>query len=560
MNLNLNCKALAYPASDLSPTQRVSPCPCFLVFRCEGTKLATLLLVARIPTAHGDAELQFALQYDADNLVPGRVKLSTGKGTLTQAQLDGIVAAKGKGKTRPDFKTLDMSIMRPSPVWCPAGTPVVSPKPGCEPAFQRLMDLAKATTIHVIFDFGQLSVHKEHLSAFKAFSKAAKGLAGFPVDGLLVDQGLRKASWQVFAPLEVNGANEVDAAPPAYEGSRARKRPRQGTFSNISPLLPPRSWTPQSPTGSHSSAKTIPISPATEAAAVARARTEYHTDYISALVDDRLAAHLAKANAQHAAATEAAIDAAVAKRIADHLAGPVHAATVTAAVSTRLDSAVQSHLPTALKSLLAHPSPPAQSPTHETRGNRSPPLPALTPLARSFLPHLRTHLTAQFALLQEQQLQHFAQQVSDKMDEVEMAAADARVAQQGEFETEMDEYMAEMGLLRRDAVRDMWEEGEQILTRGREEFETLGEEIEETLFNLTDSVAVIGEGIEKLGRFKLRKMVREEVARQVRWERQKRRGVGMGRVPRGWGRCLLTHPDPKLLGRRRLAEGEWEAV
>lgn len=219
MNSNLDFKALAYPASNLSVDKPVSPCLCSFVFQCDDAKLATLLLVARIPTAHG-TESQFVLQYDADTLMPHAVKLSTGNGYITQSQLDKILPVKGKGKKRPDMKTLDLSIKGPVPLWCSASNPSFSPQPGCELAFRALVDLAKATTVHVVLDYSH--VRKKYQGMFKAFSKATRGLVGYPVEALLVQQGLRKASWEVFAPIEAAGA------PPAYEGSRTCKRSRQG--------------------------------------------------------------------------------------------------------------------------------------------------------------------------------------------------------------------------------------------------------------------------------------------------------------------------------------------
>lgn len=229
MNLNLHVTALAYPASNPSANDPVSPCLCSLVYRCDNVKLATLLLVLRLPTAHGTTDSEFVLQYDGDNLMPSDVKLVSGKGRLQQPQLDQLVPLQGKGKKRLDIKTLELSVKQLPPAWCPADVPAVSPKPGCELAFQSLVGLAKATRIDVVFDFNQL--HQRHHGSFKAFSKAAKGLFGYPVDAALIARGLRKASWQVFAPTEVAGA------PPAYEDSRARKRPRQGQSPVASPFL-----------------------------------------------------------------------------------------------------------------------------------------------------------------------------------------------------------------------------------------------------------------------------------------------------------------------------------
>jgi hypothetical protein len=225
MNIDPDFKALAYPAPTLSDLSKfsdnhaVSPCLCHPVFRCHDGKLATLLLVITIPTAQG-AESQFVLQYDAHDLIPSAAKLSSGTGYLTQSQLDEILPVTAKAKTRPDIKTLDLSIKHASPLWCSAGNPSFSPKPGCEPTYQALVDLARATTIHVVLEYSH--VRKEYQGSFKAFSKASRGLVGYPVAASLVEQGLRKATWEVFTPTQ------VAEAPPAYEGSRTRKRSRPG--------------------------------------------------------------------------------------------------------------------------------------------------------------------------------------------------------------------------------------------------------------------------------------------------------------------------------------------
>lgn len=220
MNFDLDLKALAYPASNLSDDEPVAPCLCSLVFRCDDAKLATLLLVVRIPTACGITDSEFVLQYNGDNLMPTGVRLVTNRGHLKQTQLNELVPLKGKGKQRLDIKTLQLSIRELSPVWCTASTPAFSPRPGHESALQRLVDLAKETKIDIVFDFNQL--HQSYKSSFKAFGKAARGLVGYPVEAALLGRGLRKASWEVFAPTETAGA------PPAYKDSKTRKRPREG--------------------------------------------------------------------------------------------------------------------------------------------------------------------------------------------------------------------------------------------------------------------------------------------------------------------------------------------
>ena len=226
MKLDLNLKAFAYPASNLSEDEPVSPCLCSFVYRWDDFKYATLLLVLNIPTAHGTEDFEFVLQYDADNLKPTHVRLANGKERLEQPQLDELV---GKGMKDRDIKTLHLSTEQLPPAWCPAGITTFSPKPGLEPAFQRLVKLAKETSIHVVFDFKQL--RKECRGSFKAFSKAARGLSGYHVDASLEERGLRRARWEVFAPTEVAGA------PPTYTDSHTRKRPRQGKSPKTFPFL-----------------------------------------------------------------------------------------------------------------------------------------------------------------------------------------------------------------------------------------------------------------------------------------------------------------------------------
>lgn len=159
------------------------------------------------------------------------------------------------------------------------------------------------------------------------------------------------------------------------------------------------------------------------------------------------------------------------------------------------------------------------------------------------LPHLRTHLTDQFKLYQQQQLKRFEKMVDTKYSDVERAAYDDRVEAEGEFEMVMEEHKAEIQLLREDTIDDLWGEGDKILEQGRVVCSEFGEDINEQLFRLCDR-------IERLNRYALRKMVVAEVSRQ-----QKRKKA----VPKGWGRNLLMG-ERTLLGRRREAEDEWSDV
>lgn len=238
MNFDLGFKVLVYPAPD-PPESSVSPCVCSFVFKCDTAKRATLLLFTSIPTIH-DAETPFVLQYDVDMLE--RATLVSNSGSVTRSQLDSIPLVReerGKGKRRLDIKTLHLTTMDAPPLWCTAAIPSFSPQPENELAFQQIFHLAKARHIHIVLDVS--AIHRKHQSMFRAFSKRAKNLEGFPVRDSLSEKGLRKASWEVFAPSEI-APSETVGVPPAYRktgqaegegeceggGSRTRKRSRPG--------------------------------------------------------------------------------------------------------------------------------------------------------------------------------------------------------------------------------------------------------------------------------------------------------------------------------------------
>ena len=242
MNLDLGFKVLVYPAADPLESS-VSPCVCSFVFKCDTAKRATLLLFTSIPTIH-DAETLFVLQYDADMLE--RATLVSNSGSVTRSQVDTILVPlmreeRGKGKRRLDIKTLHLTTLDAPPLWCAAAIPSFSPQPGSEPTFQQFCHLAKARYIHIVLDVS--GIRSKHQSMFRAFSKRARNLEGFPVRDFLIEKGLRKASWEVFAPSEIGPApapSETVGLPPAYrreeqaegenegEGSRPRKRSRPG--------------------------------------------------------------------------------------------------------------------------------------------------------------------------------------------------------------------------------------------------------------------------------------------------------------------------------------------
>ena len=172
-----------------------------------------MLLVVQMSTAD-DLE-PFVIQYDADNLLPGHVKLTSGIYTALKPHMDGIL--RFEDDKRPQIKTLTLGFQHAVPVWClrPQNS---AREPRSVPSYGRIVDLVRATAICVVFDYKFLS--QEHQSPFKAFSKASKGLTGYPVRQFLFDRGLRETDWTHLSPVDNVGA------PPAY--GTPRKRLREG--------------------------------------------------------------------------------------------------------------------------------------------------------------------------------------------------------------------------------------------------------------------------------------------------------------------------------------------
>ncbi|KAJ4361271.1 hypothetical protein N0V95_002040 [Ascochyta clinopodiicola] len=439
----------------------------------------------------------FVLQYDADNLLSGTVSLGSGNKLLSRPQLDDLL--RDKDNKHFDIKTLALSIERPCPLWC-TDAQSFSPNPGREPVLCQFVDLAKSTTIHIVFDYKH--IRKEHQGRFRAFCKAARGLNGYPVEESLKKQGLRKASWEVFGPIDAVGA------PPPYESSSTRKRPRHA--SPTSPSQCSKHFAPQSPTESHSSEKTVPFSPVTTAEALGRVLSraspvfDFQTEAINAAVSKQLPAHLERFGA-------AAISAVIKEQLPIHLEEALQPEAINTAVAKHLNTVLPTLLPNMLEILLtdapkSNPSSPTASfASMDSHGDRYPKLPSLTPLGKTLVPHLRVHLAGQFRQYQAQQLQEFEKLVNKTLEQLEDSAYDTRARETAEFMGDMEEHKTEVSLLRRDTIQDLWRETEDVIARCKEEGWALGEDINERLSELCSK-------IDRVKRVRLRKMVASESA------------------------------------------------
>lgn len=509
MTFTLGFKALAYPASS-SP----SLLPCSLAFRCDAAaEQATVLLVATVQTTQGAQT--FALQCDADKL--RAASLSRGNSQLLQPQLDGLL--RHQDNKQPDVKTLALEFERPCPLWCARSeADAFVPKAGSEQAFQQLVSLAKATSIHVVFDYK--FVARPYQTMFRAFSKAAPGLRGFPVDHLLAARDLRRASWDVFGPSDATGV-----PPPAYDN--ARKRPRQSSSGTGSPHQSPKRLAPQSPSESHTSDQTVPLSPAAAAAIEKALRASPAFDYQSTAINAAVAQQL-----------PAALKDALPTLLRDIMP------TLFAGSPSQSNHSTPR---TSFRSSSVEPSPPSPVDPSRTSFDQTTPsqekLPKLSPLARTLLPHLALHLNRQFRTHERRLLKRFTTLLEAETSLIAHESADLL--------DELEEAKAELSLLREDAISELVKETSTVLERGREEGVELADGVGERLLTVWGEAC---EHVDRVGKWEVKKMVRREVAR---WNRAKarrgiRKGVGVGGETKRAG--------ARLLGRRRETQGEWEDV
>ncbi|KAH6625102.1 hypothetical protein C7974DRAFT_424829 [Boeremia exigua] len=522
MNLNLDFKALAYPASTSSDP--VSPCSCSLVFRCDAvSRQATVLLVARIST-RCDTQV-YALQYDANNLQCGTARLSSGH-NLPQPQSHDLL--RDRSNKHLDIKTLSFDLVQQCPLWCPdAGAFGPAPNPEL---VHPIFELAKATSINVVFDYKRL--RKEHQGMFRAFSKAARGLRGYPCEELLTDQGLRKASLEVLSPVVTTGA------PPPYDRSRQRQRLTTPSPPKSPPLEPA---VLQSPTGSHSSEKTIPFSPAA-AESLERAlgqvspAFDFQTAAINAAVRQQISAYLD----QHQAET---IKAALNREPLSDV--------INAAVSKYLEENLPTILPQSLERIIAGPlkpllgSPVTSFRSFDSVGNWYPKLPPLTQVGKILIPHLRTHLAEQFRRDLARREQSFEKTLAKRMSEVESDVQGACEEEREKLLEDIGDQQADFALLKTDVMTDLENEIDVLFKQKLENFEDLINDMEDRMCDACTETCI------KFNTVGLQRLIAHEVRR---YERRKRMKKG---VHRGVGK-MIRGGTKRLLGKRRRSEdADW---
>ncbi|KAJ4993163.1 hypothetical protein SVAN01_01515 [Stagonosporopsis vannaccii] len=150
------------------------PTPSAMMFRFnERQATASILLQWPLLVVGHDAPQTFTAQYDADNVAAGALGPATLP--LPQARLDGL-AREGN----PQMQTLTLTLSGPPPLWVPQDVGLrPRPQPGHEAAFGCVAALARATSLHVLFDFKWL--HRDHHAVFHRLVAHPRQLRAYPV-------------------------------------------------------------------------------------------------------------------------------------------------------------------------------------------------------------------------------------------------------------------------------------------------------------------------------------------------------------------------------------------
>lgn len=179
----------------------------------------------------------FIVQYDPDN-IQSAVDV---EGT---ADRDVVLSRLSLDAPTPSLHTLSLWLKSPCPLWCPHQRPLL-PKPGCEASFGALVQLAKATVVHLVFDYARLR-HPRLQRCYKLFVNQPEKLAPFRIEHHFSSKGLDRCDWRAV--------DLPDAAPPAYAESVNKRH-----WPGKSPA--PATFPPKADPGQVSSLSLEPSSP-----------------------------------------------------------------------------------------------------------------------------------------------------------------------------------------------------------------------------------------------------------------------------------------------------------
>jgi hypothetical protein len=191
-----------------SVPHKPAPWLCFLVVRVdESHHKATVELQFGRKFRGVDGERRVSLVYDADNLVPGTTTLDHANSPPPPYFLSQIARHNGR-----NLKILSLALMERCTIrWSRALGDI---EHSLDERYQQLADLARATSLHILFDYAWLNPAKS--AQFLSLVDTSKQLARYPVD--TVSQ-FREANWTVLVPEDAAPLE----APPSYEDASLRR-------------------------------------------------------------------------------------------------------------------------------------------------------------------------------------------------------------------------------------------------------------------------------------------------------------------------------------------------
>jgi hypothetical protein len=190
---------------------------CYMrLFQKDDKQLSIALYVP--VTLYGAVEEQvFVVQYDADNQrnhYPAT--LNSVPVHVPNDRLEELAR-----HTKPETTTMTLNLKQPAPVWCPLGQMMTpQPNPASVTAFVEFVELVKATTIHLVFDYKWLP--EANQAAIQRLIKGKVSLNGYSLNKFY-SKNWEVKDWTHFAPVV------APALPP--EATNKRARPGEHTLT-----------------------------------------------------------------------------------------------------------------------------------------------------------------------------------------------------------------------------------------------------------------------------------------------------------------------------------------
>ncbi|KAF2444152.1 hypothetical protein P171DRAFT_485615 [Karstenula rhodostoma CBS 690.94] len=407
----------------VSVPHKPSPWLCFLVVRVDELRQqATAELQFTRKFAAFDGERRLSLVYDADNLASAT--LDHANAPPPPHLVEQIARHNGR-----DLRLLSLAAVKPCTVrWARQLGDIDHTR---DERFEPLADLARATTLHVLFDYAWLNPAKS--AQFLSLVDASKQLVGFPVDkGLFTE-----ADWAVFLPADASLE-----APPTYRDASLKRSRQSRTSSPQAPapkrLLLDAAVDPGSPT---EKATTTTASPSPRLLPSSPPPTGCYDIY-------------------------AAIEATIAKLLPEALNAVLpDMLTRLLAVPTQSPAKEAASPPPTYA-----PQPPPPHPSANTPPSPPPPHP-LAPLHALLAAHLKTHADALAAEMTSETHAHvlYLRDVTDV-----------------EMQEQLEEQRVEFAVLREDALMEVHRlcdaKLEELRERADALVEVVGEEVEKVCF------------------------------------------------------------------------------